>query len=303
MDVDRSRLNPFNSVQYDPTLSESIEIGGLKRTYRVHFPANVAHEQAVPIVFVFHGGGSNGMEAERMSKFSKIADREHFVAVYPDGIGHNWNDGREGSDLKPQRENVDDAAFVEAIIDSIAARQEIDLTRIYSTGISNGGMFSNFLAIKNASRFAAIASVVGGIAEPIAASFAPDSPVSVLIIQGTADPIVPYHGGKVARGDRGKIVNTDTAVQLWTEWNGCNPDPEISEIPDKAFDDKCHVQVSKWTGGHGGSEVWLYRIEGGGHTWPNGPQYLPEIVIGRVCRDFDGSETIWEFFKSHPKEK
>lgn len=281
--------------------AESLESGGVKRTYRLYIPDSLKAQTPVPLVFVFHGGGSNALEAEGMSKFSRIAFREQFIAAYPDGIGHNFNDGRTGADLQPQAAHIDDVAFVDDMIAAISERHPVDPKRIYSTGISNGGMFSHFLAERHAERIAAIAPVVGGIAEPIADSFNPAEPVSVLIIQGTADPIVLYHGGKVDHGDRGSIIDTDRAVQIWIEKNGCRKTPVVSEMPGKDVDDGCRVFVSKWSGGRADSAVWLYRVEGGGHTWPNGPQYLPEDRIGKVCRDFDASETIWAFFKAHPK--
>ncbi len=281
--------------------AESLESGGLKRTYRLYIPDSLPNDPPVPLVFVFHGGGSNALEAEGMSKFSRIAFREKFIVAYPDGVGHNFNDGRTGADLAPHSDNVDDVAFVEDMFAAINAKHPIDPRRIYSTGISNGGMMSHYLAARITHRIAAIAPVVGGIAEPVAANFHPSEPVSVLIIQGTADPIVFYHGGKVQGGDRGSIIDTDKAVQVWIEKNGCRKTPVVSEIPDQEFDDGCHVFVSKWSGGRDDSEVWLYRVDGGGHTWPNGPQYLPEERIGKLCRDFDASETIWDFFKAHPK--
>jgi len=61
------------------------------------------------------------------------------------------------------------------------------------------------------------------------------------------------------------------------------------------------VHWSRWRGGRLDSEVLLYVEEGAGHTWPGGSQYLPKMAIGGVCRDFDATRAIWDFFKAHPR--
>jgi polyhydroxybutyrate depolymerase len=179
----------------------------------------------------------------------------------------------------------------------------VDGKRVYATGISNGGIFSHYLAANLSSRIAAIAPVVGGLAEPFAEKFKPEKPVSVLILQGTKDPLVPFNGGfvTVAGGKRGKILSTEKAARKWVEHNNRQREAIKEELPDKDAKDGCTVTRLRYPKGKDGSEVIVYRIEGGGHTWPNGLQYLPENLIGKVCRDIDGSEVIWQFFKNHPK--
>jgi polyhydroxybutyrate depolymerase len=91
------------------------------------------------------------------------------------------------------------------------------------------------------------------------------------------------------------------AVKLWREHDGCAGEPVTGELDDADAKDNCRVKWFRWSGGRNGTEVVLYKVEGGGHTWPGGPQYLPPYAIGRVCRDFDATAAIWEFFKKHPK--
>jgi polyhydroxybutyrate depolymerase len=238
-----------------------------------------------------------------LTGFHEVAAREGFLVVYPQGIGRSWNDGRITEVSQAHRERIDDLAFFDALLETLSREHRIDPARVYATGISNGGIFSHYLAAQRADKIAAIAPVVGGIAEPFDRNFRPTRPVSVLIIQGTEDPLVPYAGGKIAGGDgkdRGSVIGTERAVRLWTNANGCRPDPETSTLPDRDPQDGCRVEASMWRGGCAGSEVWLYRVEGGGHTWPGGLQYLPRFLIGRVTRDLD-SQAIWEFFRSHPR--
>jgi polyhydroxybutyrate depolymerase len=279
----------------------SIEVGGRTRTYQLHGPSGGANSAPLPLVFVFHGGGGNGAQMERMTRFDALADRDGFVAVYPDGFGGNWNDGREFNVSRAHRLHIDDVGFVSALIDAVSSAYSIDPKRVFATGISNGGIFSHYLGARLSNRIAAIAPVAGGIAAPFAPQFNPAQPVSVFILQGTADPIVPYHGGGVLRGARGHIVDTDVAVQLWVSHDGCAPTPSTGALPDTVKTDGCTVDWKLWSGGQQTSEVELYTINGGGHTWPDGPQYLPRALVGRVCRDFDASSEIWTFFKAHTK--
>ena len=236
-----------------------------------------------------------------MTHFSDLADREGFIAVYPDGLWKNWNDGRAPSVSRAHRENVDDIGFVSALIDAVSMDHRIDLKRIFATGISNGGIFSHYLGANLSSRIAAIAPVSGGIAERFEERFKPEEPVSVFVIQGTDDPLVPFHGGGIVRGRRGRIIDTDEAVRLWVQRDGCQREPRTGTLPDADRRDKCAVKWYSWGHGQRNTEVKLYVIQGGGHTWPDGPQYLPALFVGRVCRDFNATEAIWEFFKNHPR--
>jgi polyhydroxybutyrate depolymerase len=270
---------------------KTIRVGDVERTYRVHVPGTYKKGTPVPLVFDLHGGGSNGKQQHRFSGMVKIADREGFIVVHPDGIDRRWNDGRIAKE-------ADDVGFLKALLDALSKEFSIDPRRIYATGISNGGFMSQRLAIELSDRFAAIAPVTAGIGDQV--EFKPEHPVSVLLMNGTEDPLVPYNGGFVARSGT-KTLSTDDAVKKWVAHNGCSERPTTEELPDKDPNDGTRVTRSVWSGGKNNTEVVLYRIDGGGHTWPGGNQYLPERIIGKVCRDMEGSEIIWEFFKNHPK--
>jgi polyhydroxybutyrate depolymerase len=189
--------------------------------------------------------------------------------------------------------------FVTVLIDTIGHAHAVDPRRVYATGISNGAIFSHYLAAHLSARIAAIAPVVGGVADPPEPWLRPEQPVSVLILQGTRDPLVPYHGGAVAFG-RGRIIDTEEAARRWGTLNG-GSDPVREALPSAAGGDRCGGLRTVYRGGRDGSEVTLVRLDGGGHTWPGGAQYLPETLVGRVCRDFDATAVIWDFFKAHPK--
>ncbi len=281
-----------------------IQLGKYVRTYYVFSPKN-AGKKLLPLLFVFHGGGGNPLSTDRRLGFTELARKEKFIVVYPAGIGRNWNDGRVTNVTRAHRENVDDVGFVRAMIEEISKDYPVDQKRIYSTGSSNGGIFSHYIGAKISDKFAAIAPVIGGIADPFHKSFDPEEAVSVLIIQGTEDRLVPYEGhkgiGLGRRRDRGKVIGTDQALKLWTKRNRTNKNAVKGRLPNTDPSDGCIVEKYEWRNGTKNTEVVLYKMIGGGHTWAGGRQYLPRRIVGNVCRDFSATKVIWEFFKTKSK--
>lgn len=280
--------------------AKSLAVTGSPRTYRLFVPATAPTDRPMPLVLVFHGGGGDGSKVERMTGLSDLGRREGFIVAYPDGLNHQWNDGRSAESTQSHRQKVDDVGFIDALLDDLLRNHPIDRRRIYACGMSNGGIFCHYLGAKLADRLAAIAPVAGGLADPFERQFSPVNPVSVCIIQGTDDPLVPYHGGDVAR-NRGRIIDTDETVRRWLLRDDCTGEPARSTLPDRDASDGCRVRKSEWTSCRPGIAVVLYVIDGGGHAWPGGAQYLPQWVIGRVCRDFSATEIIWDFFRHHPR--
>jgi polyhydroxybutyrate depolymerase len=283
-------------------VQRKLTVDGRDRVYHWYGPKELVRGELAPLVLVFHGGGGDGLGVAKLTRFAELAERERFFVAFPDGWAKNWNDGREASRIRAQRDGINDIAFVSALIDTLTREHPVDTSRIFATGISNGAIFSHYLAGHLADRIAAIAPVVGGMADPYHLRFAPSAPVSVLVIQGTDDPLVPYYGGNIMR-NRGRIVSTDDTLQLWHEHNRCSTQPVNGTLPDLQPEDGCQIEWKRWTGCAAGTEVKLLRAVGGGHTWPGGKPYLPAMIVGKVCRDFDATEVIWDFFKQQPRRK
>lgn len=263
-----------------------ISVEGVMRTALVHPPAVPGTD--LPVLLAFHGGYGTAGGMEQTYGITPLADQKGFIAVYPQGLDRHWNDGREDPD------DLSDVRFTEALLDSLCRRYSIDAERIYATGMSNGAIFCHFLADGMPGVLAGIAPVCGGIADPGYEWFAPGLPADVCIIQGTEDPLVPYGGGEIGfRGGRGGVLTTVEAVEKWRSINGCAQYPAVTSIPDLAPDDGCAATMYFYTGIR---DVALVRIDGGGHCWPGGEQYLPGRVIGSLCEDFHAEELIWEFF-------
>jgi polyhydroxybutyrate depolymerase len=281
--------------------THALTVDGRERSYIVQAPKQ--HESPLPVVFFFHGGGGRG---ENMAKtgFREMVASEGFIAVYPTGWNNNWNDGRNAARIRSQQEDVDDVKFIRAVVDDIAARQRIDRSRIFATGVSNGGIFCHYLAANAADLFAAIAPVIGGLAEPVAPSFKPSHPISLMVIQGDSDPLVPIDGGPIARSDRGgRIISTEAMLKLYLSHNGIMDLPTEELLPDTDPDDGCRTLVRRYPPGVGGVKVEYWRIQGGGHTLPGSRRIAStekEAHVGKTSRDHDGLEVIWRFFKSCP---
>jgi polyhydroxybutyrate depolymerase len=285
------------STAQGASISRRILVGQHERTYALYVPASLDEHAPAPLVIAFHGGGGDGHGMAELTGFSELADREGFLLAYPNGLKRHWSDGREFQRKLP--DDVDDVAFVEALLADVAKFHAVDAHRIYATGMSNGGIFSHYLALKLSPRIAAIGVVAGGVAPEIAKDFKPADPVSVMIIHGRSDPIVPFGGGPVAR-TRGNIVPTTTAAKLWRDADGLTGEPKRQSKPARASGD-CAEEWQSWSGGRGGSAVTFIALDGGGHTWPAGKPYLPALIIGKVCPELNATQTIWEFFKQHPK--
>jgi polyhydroxybutyrate depolymerase len=288
--------------EYD--YSSSISSGGLQRTYTVHVGTSYDRNRPTPLLIVLHGGGGNGQGMIKLTNFNPIADSENFIVVYPDGFEKHWNDGRAVQRYSAQAQNVDDVSFLSALINHLSSQYNIDPKRVYATGISNGAFMSNRLGCELSQKIAAIAPVAGNMPVNIASICAPARPISVLIINGTDDPLVPWAGGFAHLGSikLGEILSVENTVKFWVDNDKCHSSPLVAQLPDKDPSDGTTVRTETYEGCADSTEIILYAVKGGGHTWPGGPQYLPRLIIGRTSRDFNASEVIWQFFSEHPME-
>ena len=288
----------------DRELPRSIDVGGLERTYQLHTPSSYDPPQSLPLVILLHGGGGTGQGMEKLTLggFNRLADREGFIVAYPDGIEKHWNDGRGLEAYLAHRENIDDVGFISALIEHLIRTLNVDPNRIYVGGISNGGQFSQRLACELSDRIAAIGVVAIQLPEHLSSSCAPKRPVSVLMMPGTKDPLVPWEGGEIGfrRGRKfGRVLSVPETMRFWAKQYQCPGSPVVSYEPDRDPKDGTRVRREAYVPCGEGAEVVLYAVEGGGHTWPGGDQYLPAGIIGRTSRDIDANEVIWDFFKRH----
>ena len=283
----------------------SLAHDGMERVYFVHLPPGHSRTKPVPLVVTLHGGGgtARGFESGTGAGVTSEADRRGWVVVFPEGIERGWHDGREEVTARDgKRGAVDDVGFIRALVDRMQADYGIDPKRVYATGISNGGFMCQRLAVELSDRMAAVASVTATLPKVLEPQ-TPSRAVSVMLVNGTADPLVPYEGGQVQvfGRERGEVMSTDATIAWWAKHGGCTAAPSTRSLPDRAPDDGTTVSRTEISGCRAESAVVLYRVQGGGHTWPGGQQYLPRSVIGIVSRDFDATPEIFDFFSKHER--
>lgn len=274
------------SSQAQTTVVDSIYTGGMYRTYRLYVPAIYNGTTARPLVLNLHGYTSNALAQQQYTIFEPIADTANFLMVFPQGTKDGssqpfWNAGMSSS-------LVNDIGFLNALIDSLDLNYNIDLNAVYSCGMSNGGFMSHTLACELSNRIVAIASVTGSIfSTQYGANCHPTRPVPVMQISGTADGTVPYTGGS-------GMMHIDTVVKYWVVKNNCNQTAAFNNVPNINSGDGCNAEHYVYSGGNLGSSVELYKIIGGGHTWPGSP-----FIIGTTNQDFSASKEIWRFFRQY----
>jgi polyhydroxybutyrate depolymerase len=284
---------------------QAITFDGRERSYYLHLPPGYNATSRLPVVFVLHGGGrADGDEVADRTGYNSIADREGFIVVYPNGVDAQWNDGR-GKTFRKAGDNtaIDDVAYIAGLIDRMIRDYKGDASRMYVTGLSNGGMMTLRLGCEISGKLAAIAPVIANIPENIIGTCTPDAPLPVLLMNGTDDPLVPWEGGSVGFlwKTMGKVVSTADTVSFWTEHNHCSPTPTIELLEDKDSKDDSRVEVSTYSNCPDSAEVILYTIIGGGHSFPGGNIPDRPLLLGRKNNDINAAEVIWAFFKEHKR--
>jgi len=285
---------------------------GLTRTFALYLPTGYNPRATHPLLIALHGGGGNAKKWPAYTNygFEHLADRDQFILVYPEGIDGQWNDKRNVQDFVAQRDNIDDVGFIGALIDFFIANYPVDRDRIYVTGASNGGMMTNYVGAEFSDKLAAIATVIASIPNNLLPLMHPKHPLSVLMINGTEDPLVRWNGGviKFGRKETGSVIPVEETVQFWVKQDKLNPQPKVVDLPVRDPTDETRITRTVYQGGAGNTEVVLYTVKGGGHAWPSfvdkrGPllRLIVNKLVGRKSRNLDACQTIWEFFKSHPK--
>jgi len=272
------------------------EFAGNKRSYELHVPRSFDGRTPMPLVLSFHGGGGRGKSQRDLTGFEILGEREGFITAYPDGIRRSWNGG-DGDTSYAEKNHLDDVGFASALIDDISRRTCVDPRRVYASGFSNGGRLTQRLGCELSDRLAAIAPVASPMPIKIGSDCNPKRPISVIQMHATTDPRSPYNGGATDSGN--VVVSVPESIAGWVARNGCPATPKRSQLP-QIVNDGTSVSIDEYTGCRDGVEVVLYSIEGAGHTWAGGKQYMSEKTIGKTSRQFHASEAIWKFFQRHP---
>lgn len=252
---------------------------GQHRTYYLHTPPSYQPSHPMPLVLAFHGSGEQGKDMAAQTAMNNLADREGFIVVYPDGLNKKWN----VSESAPE----DNIKFVHALITHLSQIRAVNSQRVYATGLSNGGILVQKLACENPSGIAAFATVAASLPVQFKPHCQSQTPISMLMINSTTDPVVPWEGGEspqIKVGRHLSIPPISEVIDFWRQHDACPAQVKVEQLSGL-------VQVSRYQNCQAGSEVTLMELKGGGHIWPGGgygrSQYL------------DATETVWNFLKQH----
>lgn len=317
----KEKKNGNTEIQSDNN-SEEISFtttDGRKRQYTLYIPQSIDNKNnSVSLVIVLHGTYGTGRKMQKGLGFDKYAEQYGFMVAYPDAYTEpgkrqtsRWNDGR--NTLESSKIGINDVSFILEMIEHINAKKPIDRKRIYVTGASNGGIMTYRLGCEAAGTFAAIAPVIGNIADNQNSDNSsyynhcyPDTPISLLAINGDADPFIPFNGGEVCKGisknfcEGGYVVSVEKSLQKFIKANGCSGQ-YVSEFLPEIKNDGTKVEKRVYYCSDK-IEIISYIIHNGGHTWPpNTPQLGDKSGI--TSQNIDATKVIVEFFMNHTKAK
>ncbi len=273
----------------------SIVSSGITRRYLLYVPKSYDRARPTPLVISIHPAASWPAFERNISRWNDLADEHGFIVVYPAGNGvlgggfspgpSVWNMGRNlGRDIK----------FVSELIDRLQAEYNIDPSRIYANGLSNGGAMAFALGCELHERIAAV-GVVAPACPPLPGQDrrGDAKPVPTVAFHGTADPIAPYNGGKspVSPGRFPRIPEWIAGV---AQMNQCKPEAVETRVSPR-------VRRLAYENCANNADVILYTIDGGGHTWPGGG-HLPEWIAGPTSDEINATRITWEFFARHRRE-
>lgn len=286
----QERSTPREKVNYGDNYGELRDQGQL-RTYYLYTPKSYNPDRPMPLVLVFHGSSGTGHSIADVTRFNELAEQKGFIAVYPDGIDHNWR-LREGSPGK-----VNDISFVNTLLAHLKQVRNIDSHRVYATGFSKGAILAQGLACELPNQIAAFASVAGALPVQLKPKCQPKNPISMLMINGTNDLSVRYEGD--VKGQRGALMSIPETVDFWRSHNQCTSRTQTQQLPDPNPSDRFKVNISDYSNCSDGSEVTLAAITDGGHFWPGGASQDPSVKQFNANLRFNASQTIWDFFQRH----
>ncbi len=290
--------NIIEPVADEPELEliTSIGSGGINREYTLFIPEGWNNNK-YPLLILLHGGNSEMSNMVNLSDFKGFAQKNDVALVFPNAFEKNWNDGRilnaVGDTISAVKEGIDDVRFISDLISELKNRYNIDDKKVYTAGISNGANMAMRLACELPSKITGAAAVAGTMAELTFNSCNPSIPIPAVLIHGTDDPLFSING--VA----GVVVSHQALVDKWVTIIGAASNPVETQLPNN-FNDGTTVTKRVYSG-QNGLNVWSYIVEGGGHTWPNGVQYLAESIIGKTSKEIDATEEICKNLKEYSK--
>jgi polyhydroxybutyrate depolymerase len=269
--------------------SGSIVSSGETREYLLYVPKSYDSTRSTPLVISMHGGAGWPAMQRDVSGWNRVAEHHGFIVVYPSGVRLGGTGPRAWRLMRRETDLSKDVRFISDLIDELENSYNIDPTRIYADGLSNGGAMAFVLSCGLSDRIAAVGMVAA--AQMLPFSWCTNSrPVPMISFHGTDDSAVPYEGGTSWVWD-GSFPDVAEWTASWAHRNRCGRDPVESVMADD-------VTRRDYTNCRNDAAVVLFTIQGGGHTWPGGMP-LPEWFLGSTSESVDATQQMWAFFQEH----
>ncbi len=296
-----------------PIEQHTIQVGDRFRTYLAYVPAKLPPRPG--LILVLHGSNINGNTIRTWTayEFDKLADRYGFIVLYPDGYKQNWNDCRINAPFLAKQENIDDVGFMRALVERFQTCQSVDSTKIYAFGYSNGGQMALRLAIEEPRLVAAVTAIGANLPTPDNFSCGGQGPTArIMLVNGTADPIMPFKGGEVTLfgfASRGTVLSARATATYFATRNGLLGAPVATTFTAQPNARGLPISQLSWSiaaRSHSvrsgttqtqarQSMVELYIVEGGGHVVPP-PTFRFPRINGRTATNLDTPAVAVTFF-------
>ena len=277
--------------------NHTMDVNGDRRDYITKFPTN--KKEDMPLIIALHGGGSNWKKFNKAitrNTLEKAANNIGALLIFPTGKNNDWNDGQQA--VVQDEKEYDDVKFISKLIDYAIEEYDVDASKIFVTGMSNGGFMAIRLAVELSNKITAVA-VVSAQMSFKTKFLQMHQPISFMLINGTEDPVIPFNGGKIKSARlskrKGSVLSTNETIKYFVENNNCNK-KSIKSTQDIRKLDMTSVVINHYQNCDEKAQVKLIKIIGGGHLWPGGKQYLPKSIIGNLSKEINASKTIVDFF-------
>ena len=263
---------------------EIINIDGKKREYYLSLPEDTS--KPIPLIINFHGFLSHAIEQQEFSQMDNYAHLNGVGVIYPEGINKSWNIGKD------MMSEENDIGFVNALIDSVTSKYNIDSDRIYACGFSNGGEFSYELMCGLSNKIAAFGSVGGNFIINEKRSCNINREIPLIHIHGTKDRLAKYNGYN------GYFLSTISSVDFWAKHNQLDK-MVVENIEDIHKKDRTTVEKYTFYKDNSDTKVIHLKVINGGHVWLGSPTFdlfYQKLLFGRNNHEINSSKELVDFF-------
>lgn len=286
-----------------PTISTD-----LPRSYTVYVPSSYDADVPMPIVLSLHGRGANNLSQASSTDFNPLAEEMGFIVVYPQAYDAFYNDPLLADAVWnynlgiPGMEALtwDDDAFLDTLVDDLANDLNIDMSRVYVNGLSNGGYMTNRLACTRADRYAAFAAVAATAPFGMSQLCEDGQHAPIMFYHGTADRISPWEGELLTNDATGQqiyiLAPMPNTLSFWLSQNGCDETYDRTDMD--STDPQSRVVFVRYTECPSDAGVEIYTVIDGGHVW-HGVEDFSSPVLGEVNMDVNASYAIWAFYSGY----